>query len=115
MNTDKLQVVIEIHTAARYNFRRRRKIITNFTDLWQADFLDLRPHAQENDGFRHNHLVINCYSKYSYTEAFEKKTGKEVTGILPYNITFTVFKNILNICTELTDNGMTLYDRQFGT
>ena len=48
-------------------------------DIWAADLIDLRSHANVNGGMKYILMVIDCFSKYGYAVPIKYKTGVEVT------------------------------------
>lgn len=79
MESEKEIIVNELHRPARKNYPRRRVIIKGIDDLWQADLLELQPHAQDNEGQRYVLLVIDCLSKFVWYAGLKTKTAKDVT------------------------------------
>ena len=109
INNVKRQVVNELHKPARRNFQRRRTIIKGFADLWQLDLLEFQPYANRNSGYRYILVVIDCYSKYVWTEPLKNKTAEVVSK---------AFKNVLKNAKYSpknlqTDNGTEFYNRNF--
>lgn len=80
----KRAIVEEIHKPARRNFPRRRTVILGFDDLWQMDIAVFSSpfYTKENNGYKYILVVIDCYSKYLWTEALKTKSGEEVTGAM---------------------------------
>lgn len=78
MDSVKEGIVNELHRPARKNYVRRRVIIKGIDDLWQADLLELLPHAKENEGQRYILIVIDCLSKFVWYAGLKTKTGKDV-------------------------------------
>ena len=104
---EKLQVVKEIHKAARKNFPRRHVILRGIDDLWQADLAEFRQYSRDNKGYKYILVVIDCFSKFLFTEPLKSKTGKEVADAM---------KKVLNhgrIPKNFqTDFGKEFYNRQ---
>lgn len=78
MDSVKEGIVNELHRPARKNYARRRVIIKGIDDLWQADLLELQPHAKDNEGQRYILIVIDCLSKFVWYAGLKTKTGKDV-------------------------------------
>lgn len=74
----KRQVVNEIHKPARINFKRRKVILKSYNDLFQADLADMQKYSNENRGYKHILIVINCFSKFVWAFPLKNKTGSEV-------------------------------------
>lgn len=104
------QVVDELYKPARKNFPRRRTILKGLNDLWQMDLAEFVPYAKTNKGYKYLLVVIDCFSKYLWTEPVKNKTGSEVTKAM---------NNILkraapNIPTNLqSDMGKEFYNSEF--
>lgn len=78
MDSIKEGIVNELHRPARKNYARRRVIIKGIDDLWQADLLDLQPHAKDNEGQKYILIVIDCLSKYVWYSGLKSKSAKDV-------------------------------------
>lgn len=78
----KEDVVNEIHKPARKNFKRRRVIIKNLDDLWQADLVEMLPYAKLNRGYRYILVVINAFSKYVWAQPVKRKSAKDVAAAM---------------------------------
>jgi hypothetical protein len=76
----KQQIVNEIHKPARRNFKRRSVILKGIDDLWQADLIEMIPHARINGGYKYILVVIDGFSKYAWTEPLKNKTSSDVTN-----------------------------------
>ncbi|KAJ8914349.1 hypothetical protein NQ315_011337 [Exocentrus adspersus] len=75
----KYQVVSELHKPARRNFPRRNTIVKGYGDLWQIDLAIMHTYARENKGYKYILVVVDCYSRFAWTEAVKTKTGVDVT------------------------------------
>lgn len=104
----KLDVVNELHRAARRNFVRRRVIIKGIDDLWQGDLAEFLPYSRENKGHKYILIIIDCFSKYLWTHALKDKSAKAVRDAMS-NILLKgrVPKNLQ------TDAGKEFYNREF--
>lgn len=78
MSRIKQDVVNELHKPARRRFMRRRVIIKGFDDLWQADLMEFLPHSRLNNGYKYILVVIDCFSKYLWTQPVKSKRGQDV-------------------------------------
>lgn len=74
----KVQLVNELHTQPRRNFKRRTVIVKGLFDLWQADLVEMQPYASDNKGFRYLLTVIDAFSKYAWAIPVKNKSGNEV-------------------------------------
>lgn len=70
----KADVVNEIHKNVRVNFRRRRVIMRDIDDLWQADLIDMQKFSKENHGYKYILVVIDTFSKYVWAYPLKQKT-----------------------------------------
>lgn len=98
------EIINEIHTSARRNFKRRKTIIKGFSDLWQADLVEMQVFAKQNGGYRYILVVIDCFSKYVWTEALKNKTAKVICSS---------FKNILQQVKYVPNNLQTDHGTEF--
>ncbi|XP_020297547.1 uncharacterized protein LOC109862061 [Pseudomyrmex gracilis] len=62
----KQHLVEELHAPARRNFPRRRVIVREYDDLWQADVVEMRPYSRFNKGYHYILTVIDVLSKYAW-------------------------------------------------
>jgi len=74
--TEKRQVVEELHRPARRYYPRRLVDIRDLDGTWQADLVDMSAYANVNKN--HNFLltVIDTFSKYALAVPIKKKVGK---------------------------------------
>lgn len=105
----KRKIIEELHKPARRNFQRRRTVIKGFGDLWQIDLAEMQSFARENKGNRYILVVIDCFSKYSWTRPIKTKTGVEVTGAMR-NIMQEANYSPKNL---QSDNGTEFYNKNF--
>ncbi|KAJ8913380.1 hypothetical protein NQ315_008772 [Exocentrus adspersus] len=77
----KEDIVNELHKPARINFKRRRTVIKG-DDLIQADLIDLISYSKENNGYKYVLIVINCFSKFVWTEPLINKSAQEVANAM---------------------------------
>ncbi|KAJ8909427.1 hypothetical protein NQ315_003479 [Exocentrus adspersus] len=71
----KYQVVNELHKAARRKFPCRKTIVKGYGDLWQIDLAIMASMPEKTEDL----MVVDCYSRFSWTEAVKTKTGVDVT------------------------------------
>ena len=69
----------ELHKPIRKKFKKRFVFVKKANDIWAADLIDLRSHANVNGGMKYILMVIDCFSKYGYAVPIKYKTGAEVT------------------------------------
>lgn len=74
----KADVVNEIHRSARVNFQRRRVIMKDIDDLWQADLIDMQKVSKENNGYNYILVVIDTFSKYAWAYPLKRKSKLDV-------------------------------------
>lgn len=82
MSTTKRDIVYELHKPARRKFPRRHVIIKGLHDLWQADLAEFKEYARHNRGHKYILVVIDCFSKYLWTEPLKSKTATEVKNAM---------------------------------
>ena len=98
----------------------RKTITPGIDDLWQADLVEMREFADFNSGYNYLLCVIDCYSKYAWTEAMKTKTGAETAkafekifeqGRIPQNLQFDQGKEFYNdkVKSLLNENGINFY------
>lgn len=75
----KKDVVDEIHSNARRNFRRRGVIIKGINDLIVGDLIEVIPYAKLNKNFKYILVVINAFTKFVWVEPLKNKTAREVS------------------------------------
>lgn len=107
----KLQLVNELHTPARKNFKRRHVITKGIDYLWQADLVDMSSYSNVNKG--HNFLltVIDTFSKFAWAISIKTKSGIDVT-----NAMLTIFNTYERTPQYLqTDDGKEFFNKHFQT
>lgn len=72
----------ELHRQVRKNFKRRRVIVKNSHDLYQADLVEMIPYSRINKGFKYILTMINCFTKFAFAVPLKSKTGVEVAQAL---------------------------------
>lgn len=107
----KQQVVDEIHRTARRNFQRRRTIIKGLDESQQADLMELQKFSKENKGYRYILVVIDCFSKYTWTRPLKNKTGEEVSKAMA-----SIFTDSKRVPANLhTDMGKEFFNSHFSS
>ena len=64
-----------LHKPVRYNFPRRRVIVSGIDDQWQADLVDLQSLSRFNADVRYLLTVIDVLSKFAWVRPLKNKTG----------------------------------------
>ncbi len=82
MDTIRKAIARELHAPARRKFPRRHVRLKGLNDLYQADLVEMIPHARLNRGMRYILTVINCFSKFAYAVPLKSKTGQAVAAAL---------------------------------
>ena len=67
-----------LHKPVRHHFKRRRIIVSDIDDQWEADLVDLSGIAKYNSNFRYLLTVIDTLSKFAWVIPLKTKTGKEL-------------------------------------
>lgn len=110
MSKLKADIVRELHKPARRKYPRRRIIIKGFDETWQADLADLSLYSRENSGNKYILVVIDCFSKYVWTEPLKTKSGGDVTKAMKKILE----KDFERIPKNLqTDQGKEFYNSEF--
>src|SRR5215831_8545315 len=106
MSNEKRRLVRELHTPARRNFPRRRVVVRDYDDLWQANVVEMRPYARHNNGHKYILTVIDVLSKYAWARALKSKNGGEMAAALS-----DIFRNDKRHPKNLqTDQGKEFYN-----
>ena len=72
----------ELHRPAHRNYPRRKVTLKGVNDLYQADLVDMLPHARLNKGMKYILTMINCFTKFAFAIPLKNKTGIEVAKAL---------------------------------
>lgn len=105
----KLQVVNEIHKTARKNFIRRPVVLKGIDDLWQADLIDFQNLKLFNNGFRFILVVLDCFTKFTWTIPVKTKTKSEIACAFN-NILVATKRKPVNLQTDM---GTEFYNDEF--
>jgi len=81
-SSEKRQLVNELHAPARRNFPRRRVIVREYDDLWQADLVEMRPYTRFNKGYHYILTIIDVLSKYAWAVPLKTKSGNDVAAVI---------------------------------
>lgn len=108
MSNIKQDVVNELHKPARKHFNRRRIIIKGLDDLWQTDLMEFQSYAKENRGYKYILVVIDCFSKFLWTQPLKSKSAVEVRNAMEKILLQPRKPKNLQ-----SDNGREFYNAQF--
>lgn len=107
----KQQIVNEIHKPARKNFVRRFVILKGIDDLWQADLIDMQSLSKYNKGYNYILVVMDCFSKYAWTEPLKSKNKLNVSRAFQ-RILDKSHRRPVNLQTDM---GTEFYNHEFQT
>ncbi len=68
---------------------------------WQADLVEMREFADENNWFNYLLTVIDCFSKYAWAIPIKNKTAEEI--IKPFDDIFKVLCLIVRSELSITN------------
>lgn len=105
---EKRELVIELHSQARKNFKRRRVIMKGIDDLWQADLVEMGNYSTYNKGFKYLLTVIDTFSKFAWIRPLKSKTAIDVTNAM--NDIFNLGRRPKNL---QTDDGKEFFNNLF--
>ena len=78
MERKKEKVVKELHKPARKNYARRKVIVRDIDETWQADLVDLKMYSKTNRGYTFLLTVIDVVSKYAWALPLKRKTAVDL-------------------------------------
>jgi len=81
-SAERRRLVEELHAPARRNFPRRRVIVREYDDLWQADIIEMHPSSRFNKGYYYILTVIDVLSKYAWAVPLRSKNGSETASTI---------------------------------
>lgn len=105
MESVRKTIAKELHRPVRRNFPRRAVEMKGINDLYQADLVEMIPHAKVNKGYKYLMTVINAFTKFAYAIPLKTKTGVEVANALEPILEQNKIKYLQ------TDNGKEYYNR----
>jgi hypothetical protein len=105
------QGVYTSHRQRRARFQRNHYIVSNRSDLLEADLIDVRSLSSLNDGYNYILTLIDCFSRYLWTAKLYTKTGREITDA--FQSIFTGMGN--KILSLRTDRGLEFTNTTFQT
>ena len=108
MNTEKLQLVEELHKPARRNYQRQHVDIRGIDETWQADLVEMLPYEKKNKGYKYILTIVDIFSKFAWAIPVKSKTADDVT---------TAMKSVLiqgRVPKNLhVDRGKEFYNKSF--
>lgn len=72
------QEAYSLHKPFRHKFRTNRVMVEGIDDQWDADLMDMRYYAKQNDDYNYILTVIDIFSKYVWLRPLKTKTSREV-------------------------------------
>lgn len=78
----KAAIADELHRPARKNYSRRKVTLKGLDDLYQADLVEMQPHAKINKGYKYIMTIINCLSKFAFAVPLKDKSAPAVARAL---------------------------------
>ena len=75
MDRKKEKLVEELHKPARKNYARRKVIVRDIDETWQADLVDLKMYSKTNRGYTFLLTVIDVVSKYAWALPLKKDSS----------------------------------------
>lgn len=75
-------IASELHKQARRKYPRRKVTLKGLNDLYQADLVEMQPHANINKGYKYILTMINCFTKFAFAVPLKTKSGPEVANAL---------------------------------
>lgn len=109
MSNIKREIANEMHRAARKNFQRRKFKVLRPYEYLQADLVEMRPYAKDNNGYNYLLTVIDCFSKKAWAAPVKDKTGEQVTKAME-TILYSMPQSVKNL---QTDEGKEFFNKQF--
>ncbi|XP_064622575.1 uncharacterized protein LOC135484818 [Lineus longissimus] len=66
-----------LHKPIRRRFKRRRIVVADIDEQWEADLVDMSKLSKYNKNFKYLLTVIDTLSKYAWVVPLRTKTGEE--------------------------------------
>lgn len=101
-------IINEIHAPARRRFPTKSIVLKGVNDLWQADLVDLSPHARVNKQHKYILTVINCFTKEAYAIPLKTKSGDDVAKAFG-----SILKEVPPPLNLQVDKGKEFYNKSF--
>ena len=86
------QLTYTLHYPARKSFLSNKIVVTKIDQQWEADLVDMKEFAKENDNNTFILTVIDSFSKFAFVEPLKQKTAQNV--LLAFKKIFTKRKCI---------------------
>lgn len=109
MSEIKQDIINEIHRNARKNFPRRKVILKDIDDLWQADLVDMQKFSKYNHNYKYILVTIDTFSKYAWAFPLKQKNKESVCDAFQ-NLFTTEGRQPKNL---QTDFGTEFYNSRF--
>ena len=68
-----------LHRDARKRFPTRPYRTKGIDYQWQADLVEMIPHAADNNDYKYILIVIDIFSRYAWAQPMKNKTPSEVS------------------------------------
>ena len=65
MNTEKLQLVEELHKPFRRYYQPRHVDIRGIDETWQADLVEMLSYEKKNKCYKYILIIIDIFSKFA--------------------------------------------------
>ena len=78
----KSQRTYTLHKPARKRYDTRPYRTKGIDYQWQADLVEMQPHARINNGYRYILTIIDIFSRYAWAQPMKNKTPQEVVRAL---------------------------------
>ena len=85
----------------------RKTMVRNVDQQWQADLVEMREFAKDNEDFNYILVVIDCFSRYAWVEPLKSKSGSETAKAFEQ-----IFENGRQPLKIHFDEGKEFYNRQ---
>ncbi len=69
-----------LHKPPKRTFKHSRVVVGGMDQQWQADLVDIRRHAKDNQGVKFLLCVIDVFSKYAWVVPVKTTQGIEIAG-----------------------------------
>ena len=75
-----------LHKPVRYDFLRKRGIVTEFDGQWQADLVGISSLARFNKGYKYLLTCIDVFLKFAWVVPLRNKMGKSLVNSFQSNL-----------------------------
>lgn len=105
------QETYTLNRRAVRKFHRRKILVPNVNDQWQADIAYFHQFKSQNRGYMYFLVVVDCFSRFGYISVLKNKSSESVTK---------AFLNIMKVSHDKpkwlqTDLGTEFYGAKFET